>query len=143
MRIVLDTATFVTAVRSRSGAARELVRLILARKVVALMDYKLGLEYREVALREEHLAASALSAVEILRLIELLELAAEAVIIVDQPRPLSVDQDDDMILDIAINGKADAIVTMNTKHFRMAATPFGVRVLSPSETLELIKKERG
>ncbi len=106
------------------------------------MDYKLGLEYREVALRKEHVVTSALSRAEITRLIELLELAAEAVTIIHQPRPLSIDQDDDMILDIAINGKADAIVTRNAKHFRAAATPFGVNVLSPSETLQMLKKER-
>jgi hypothetical protein len=31
---------------------------------------------------------------------------------------------DDMVLDVAINGNADAIVTNNTKHFRDAASAF-------------------
>ena len=105
------------------------------------MDYKLSLEYREVALRREHVLASSLSRVEIERLIEILERAAEGVKVVDQPRPMSADPDDDMILDVAINGDADAIVTNNARHFRSAAGRFGIRVLSPAELLELLRKE--
>jgi predicted nucleic acid-binding protein len=32
-------------------------------------------------------------------------------------RPLSPDPSDDMVLGIAINGRAEALVTSNTKHF--------------------------
>jgi len=139
---VLDTASFVTAVRSGHGAASELVRMALAHEIVTLMDHKLALEYREVALRPEHVSASALSGEEIGRLIDLMERAAEGVTVVNQPRPLSTDPSDDMILDVAINGKADAIVTNNAKHFRSAAERFRIRVLSPSELLELWRKGR-
>ena len=65
MRIVLDTASFVTAVRSSDGAAGEVVRMIFREEIVPLMDLKLGLEYRDVALRSEHLAASELSKAEV------------------------------------------------------------------------------
>ena len=37
--------------RSSGGAAGEVLRMIFREEVVALMDFKLGLEYREVALR--------------------------------------------------------------------------------------------
>jgi len=116
--------------------------MALAHEIVTLMDHKLALEYREVALRPEHVSASALSGEEIGRLIDLMERAAEGVTVVNQPRPLSTDPSDDMILDVAINGKADAIVTNNAKHFRSAAERFRIRVLSPSELLELWRKGR-
>jgi predicted nucleic acid-binding protein len=74
VKIVLDTASFVTAVRSSGGAAGEVLRMIFREEVVALMDFKLGLEYREVALRPEHVNASALNRAEILELIEALSL---------------------------------------------------------------------
>src|ERR1700678_1252667 len=70
VRIVLDTASFVTAVRSSDGAAGEVVRMIFREEIVPLMDLKLGLEYRDVALRSEHITASALNKREILELIE-------------------------------------------------------------------------
>jgi putative PIN family toxin of toxin-antitoxin system len=140
VRIVLDTASFVTAVRSSGGAAGEVVRMIFREELVPLMDLKLGLEYRDVALRSEHVRASALSKREILDLIEAVEAFAEPVEVVMKTRPLSPDPNDDMILDLAINGQAEALVTSNTKHFARAGKRFGIPVLSPAELLEKMRK---
>ncbi len=140
MRIVLDTASLITALRSSNGAAGEVIRLVLRREIVTLMNHNLGLEYRDVALRPEHVAASGLAAGEILELIELLEGLAEPVLVVRKPRPMSSDPNDDMVLDVAINGAADAIVTNNTKHFSVAEKRFRIPVLSPSELLKRIRK---
>jgi len=94
--------------------------MIFREEIVPLMDLKLGLEYRDVALRPEHLVASALSETEVLELIEALEAFAEPVEVLTKTRPLSPDPNDDMILDLAINGGAEALVTNNTKHFLAA-----------------------
>ncbi len=93
------------------------MRMIFREELVSLMDLKLGLEYRDVALRAQHVGASALSEREILELIEGMEAFAEPVEVVWKTRPLSPDPSDDMILDLAINGRAEALVTSNTKHF--------------------------
>jgi putative PIN family toxin of toxin-antitoxin system len=114
---VLDTASFVTAVRSSDGAAGEVLRMIFSEELVPLMDLKLGLEYRDVALRSEHVRASTLSKREILELIEAMEAFAEPIEVVMKTRPLSPDPNDNMILDLAINGRAEALITSNTKHF--------------------------
>jgi len=140
VRIVLDTASFVTAVRSSDGAAGEVVRMIFREEIVPLMDLKLGLEYRDVALRPEHLMASALSKTEVLELIEALEAFAEPVEVLSKTRPLSPDPNDDMILDLAINGDAEALVTNNTKHFLGAGRRFGIPVLTPAELLDRMRK---
>lgn len=139
---MLDTASFVTAVRSSGGAAGEVLRMIFREEVVALMDFKLGLEYREVALRPEHVNASALNRGEILELIEALEAFAEPVEVLIKNRPLTSDPDDDMVMDVAINGGAEALVTGNTKHFASAGKRFGVPVLSPTELLEQIRSRK-
>jgi len=47
-----------------------------------------------------------------------------------------------MVLDIAINGVADAIVTHNVRHFRAAASRFHIPVLRPAELIGRIQKER-
>jgi hypothetical protein len=106
---------------------------------VPLMDLKLGLEYRDVALRSEQVRASALSKREILELIEAMEAFAEPVEVVMKTRPLSPDPNDDMILDLAINGRAEALLTSNTKHFAGAGKRFGIPVLSPAEFLEKMR----
>jgi len=104
------------------------------------MDLKLGLEYRDVALGTEHVRASALTKREILELIEALEAFAEPVKVVMKIRPLSPDPSDEMILDLAINGRAEALVTRNTKHFAGAGKRFGIPVVSPAELLEKMRE---
>jgi putative PIN family toxin of toxin-antitoxin system len=135
VRIVFDTASFITALRSSDGSAGEVLRLILGRKLVPLMDHKLGLEYRDVALRPEQLQAFGLSTVEVFTVIEAIEALAESVKVVVRHGPLSPDPNDDMILDIAINGKAEALVTKNTKDFKSAGKQYGLPVLTPRELL--------
>jgi putative PIN family toxin of toxin-antitoxin system len=142
VRIVLDTACLVTAIRSSAGAAGEVLRKIFREEVVPLMDLKLGLEYRDVALRPEHLMASALSEREVLELIEALEAFAEPVEVLVKTRPLSSDPDDDMVLDLAINGRAEALVTYNTKHFMAAGKRSGIPILTPAELLQKISRGR-
>lgn len=139
---MLDTASFVTAIRSSGGAAGEVMRMIFREEVVVLMDFKLGLEYREVALRPEHVNASALNRGEILELIEALEAFSEPVEVLIKNRPLTSDPDDDMVMDLAINGGAEALVTGNTKHFASAGKRFGIPVLSPTELLEQIRSRK-
>jgi predicted nucleic acid-binding protein len=113
----------------------------LLEKVVILMDYKIASEYRDVALRPEHLAAARRSAASVLDLIDSLEGVADPVQVVSKPRPLSSDPNDDMVLDVAINGRADAVVTQNAKHFTTAARRYGIKVLSPAELLESLREK--
>ena len=114
--------------------------MIFREELVPLMDLKLGLEYRDVALRSEHVRTSALSKRDILELIEAMEAFAEPVEVVMKIRPLSSDPSDDMILDVAINGRAEALITNNRKHFVGAGKRFGISVLSPPELLEKMRE---
>jgi len=114
--------------------------MVFRREVVLLMDLKLSLEYRAVALRPEHLKASSLDRQEVMELIGALEAFAEPVAIGMRARPLSPDPDDDMILDLAIYGDAEVVVTMNKKHFRAAGKRFGIKVLTPAELLSKMRK---
>lgn len=45
------------------------------------------------------------------------------------------DTDDEMVLESALNGLADAIITHNVLDFVIASSQFGLRVLKPSEFL--------
>jgi len=115
--------------------------MVFRKRVVPSMDLKPGLEYRDVSLRTEHLKVSRLSAAEVLELIEAFEAFAEPVEVVVKERPLSPDPNDDMVLDVAVNGRADALVTNNTKHFAAAGRRLGIPVVTPAEMLERIRSE--
>ena len=60
---------------------------------------------------------------------------------ITKTRPLSSDPNDDMVLDVAINGRADAIVTQNAKHFAPAARGYGIKVTSPAEFLQALREK--
>ncbi len=103
------------------------------------MDYKLACEYRDVAFRPEQMSASGKTEDEIALVLDMLEAVAEPVEIVMRHRPLSQDANDDMVLEVAINGSADAIVTNNSKHFQAAAQRFDLKVLTPAELLTKLR----
>jgi len=45
-----------------------------------------------------------------------------------------------MVLEAAINGQADALVTYNLCDFELAGERFGIPVVSPSELLKKVKR---
>ena len=73
--------------------------------------------------------------------IDALEAIATPVLVEIRHRPLSQDLNDDMVLDVAINGDADVLVTNNVRDFVMPAARFGIKVLTPAEFLVRIRKE--
>ena len=119
-----------------------MLRLALRREPTVLMDYKLACEYRDVALRTEQLLVSSRSRAETIAVLDALEAIAEPVYVAFRHRPLSPDANDDMVLDVAINGNADVILTNNTRHFREAAKRFQLNVLTPAELLSKFRKGR-
>lgn len=139
---MLDTSIVIAALRSNKGAAAETLRLALLQETAILMDYKLACEYRDVALRIEHLDASGKRKQEVELILDLLEAVAEPVLVRERHGPLSPDAADDMVLEVAINGSADGIVTYNPKHFRAPARRFGLPVLSPAEFLIEFRSRR-
>jgi predicted nucleic acid-binding protein len=56
-------------------------------------------------------------------------------------RPQLPDAGDEMVLEAAINGQAEAVVTHNRRDFERAAGRFGIKVLSPAQVLELIGRK--
>ena len=50
-------------------------------------------------------------------------------------RPMLRDADDEMVLEAAVNGRADAIVTHNVRDFA-AARPLGVEIAAPGDILK-------
>jgi len=130
----------ISAIRSGTGAAAEVIRLAMLGNLVLLMDFKLICEYRDVALRPEHLAASGRTAQDVETVIQTLEAIAAPVLVEVKHRPMSQDKNDDMILDLAINGRAHAIVTNNVRDFAAAAQSFAIQVLAPRDFLIAFRK---
>ncbi len=55
-------------------------------------------------------------------------------------RPQLRDPNDEMVLETAVNGRADAIVTFNVRDFATAPGQFGIEVLKPAEVLRRLNQ---
>jgi putative PIN family toxin of toxin-antitoxin system len=136
VRIVLDTSVLVAAIRSPTGASKVLMDAALSGWVTALLSTSLLLEYEAVLTRFEHLRVSGFTIEEIEELLDSLCREGVEVPLPFKWRPQLRDPDDEMVLELAINGRADAIVTFNRSDFIPAAIQFGIAVLSPGEILD-------
>lgn len=132
---MLDTSVLVAALRSDAGASRLLLAGALDRRYALLVSVPLMVEYEAVLLRAEHLEASELSAREVGVILDALAAVAEPVRLSFLWRPLLGDPADDMVLETAVNGRAELLVTFNRRHFTKAARRFQTRVASPGEAL--------
>ncbi len=131
MRIVLDTNVLVSGLLSHGGPPSLILDLVEAGRLKVLYDDRVMLEYREVLARPRF----SFSAESVAAIIELLEETGERT----AAAPLDVelrDPDDLPFLEVAVRGKADALVTGNTRHF--PAEYSGVPILSPAAFLAFL-----
>jgi putative PIN family toxin of toxin-antitoxin system len=133
-RWVVDTDVLVAARRSRTGASNALLRYIDREGYVMLASVPLFLEYEAVLTRAEHLLASGMTANQVMGFLDYLAGLVAPVKFHFLWRPQLTDVADEMVLETAINGAADAIVTFNIRHFGPASR-FGIDVIRPDEAL--------
>jgi putative PIN family toxin of toxin-antitoxin system len=136
----MDTDAVVAAMRSPVGASAALIRAVRQRQATLLLSVPLALEYEAVCRRSEHREKSGLSGQQV-------EIILDAIIAMGEPvpthflwRPQLRDPNDEMVLEAAVNGRADALVTFNVRDYGTAAAQFGVEVLLPREAIARIKR---
>jgi putative PIN family toxin of toxin-antitoxin system len=129
----------VAAIRSDAGASRRLLVAALKRRVTILASVPLMIEYQAVMTRPEHLKASGLSAADVNVLLDAVAAVVEPARLAFLWRPVVRDPNDDMVLEAAVNGRADALVTFNTRDFAGVEEKFGLAVLSPNEAVRRLE----
>lgn len=132
---MLDTSVVVAGLRSRLGASNAILRLLANGQVVGLATPPLFLEYEDVLKRAEHRLIHGLTLEEIDEFLAELAAVLEPVETRFQWRPQVRDPGDEMVLEAAINGRADILVTFNVSDFATASERFGIQVLRPRDLL--------
>jgi putative PIN family toxin of toxin-antitoxin system len=135
MKLVLDTDVMVAAIRSDLGASRLFLVAALEKRFEMLASTSLLIEYEAVMTRSKHLEASSLTVADICSLLDAVAGIARQVRLAFHWRPMLRDPDDDMVLETAVNGGADAIVTFNVKDFVDVACKFGIEIWRPGEAV--------
>src|SRR5277367_4217716 len=120
MRVVLDTDVIVAAMRSPTGASAAILNEARQGKVSLLANVSLALEYEAVCSEAEHLLAGGLNASEGAIFVDAVLALVEPVKTHFLWRPQLRDPGDERVLEAAVNGRADALVTFNLRDFGAA-----------------------
>jgi putative PIN family toxin of toxin-antitoxin system len=138
----VDTDVIVAAMRSPGGASAAILREVRQGKVTLLVNVSLAMEYEAVCSESEHCVAAGLSERKV-------EIFLDAVLAMAEPvkthflwRPQLRDPGDEMVLETAVNGQADALVTLNVRAFGTVPARFGIEVMVPREAMGRTRRWR-
>ncbi|MBV7332075.1 putative toxin-antitoxin system toxin component, PIN family [Chloroflexi bacterium TSY] len=139
LRIVLDTDVIVSAMRSPSGASAAILNEADAHRVQLLVSVALVLEYEAKCTLIEHYQAAGITQADACNFVD-------AITVLSEPtkqhffwRPQLRDPADEMVLETAINGRANMIVTFNLRDYGQVPQQFGIEVIRPAEAIWRIR----
>jgi putative PIN family toxin of toxin-antitoxin system len=141
IRAVLDTNILVAGLSSQLGASFVLLTHALNQCFELVASPALWLEYEDVLKRREimHLHGLAASDVD-----DILNTLAQVVTPVQSHflwRPQLRDPNDEMVLEAAVNGQANYLVTLNGRDFEMATTRWQIKLMAPGLFLRLLENK--
>ena len=132
MRVAIDTDVIVAALRSPTDASRRILYALRSGSVEAVATINMFIEYEAVLKHPEQLCATGLTVAEVDQFLD----GLASLIIPVSPHflwpPQLRDPNDEMVLEAAANGMAQAIVTFNRRDYLPAAKRFGLDVVLPS-----------
>ena len=141
MKIVIDTNVFLSSLFSQNGASHKLVLWIVNQykqnhKKYNVISNTLLTEYEDVLTRDKNIEKfKNFSISEVKEFIDGICLISNHQKINFLWRPFLRDSNDDMVLEVAFNSKADYIVTHNIKDFKGVEDNFNIEVITPKEFL--------
>jgi predicted nucleic acid-binding protein len=111
--------------------------MIPQRRFDLVVSSALYLEYEAVLTRPEQTAIHGVSPRNIARFLADTADFTDQIRVYFNYRPQLRDPNDEMVLEAAINGHADAIVTHNVRDFLPAARRFGIEALTPGSIMNM------
>jgi putative PIN family toxin of toxin-antitoxin system len=140
MRVVVDTNGLVSALISGTGASREVIRLCLRRQCQPILGHKLFLEMEEALGRETLFKKCPLPKTEREELFAAFASVCEWTKIYYLWRPNLRDEGDNHVLELAVAGGAESIVTHNVRDFAGSELRFpDLRIWRPADFLRTMR----
>jgi putative PIN family toxin of toxin-antitoxin system len=138
--VVADTDVIVAAMGSPGGASAAILRAARQSKITLLVSVPLAVEYEATCSEAEHRLAAGLSEREV-------EIFLDAVMAMAEPvkthflwRPQLRDPGDEMVLETAVNRRADGLVTFNVRGFGTVPSRFGIELMIPRKVLGRMRR---
>ncbi len=117
IKIVVDTSIFVSAIIGKKGPSRELIRRCLKKEYLPLMGNTLFCEYESLITRSNILEQCPLNPLEIRTLLASFLGVCQWINIYYLWRPNLKDEGDNHLIELALAGNAQFLVTNNLKDF--------------------------
>ena len=135
--VVIDTNVFVAGLRSGGGASREIIRLALTGEIKPIFGNALWLEYEDLLGRD--IWTNSTSDSERRQVLSALIKVGQWVTVYYGWRPNLPDEADNHLIELAIAGGADVIITHNIRDIKRGELLNSIKVQSPSDFLEIMK----
>ena len=136
-KVVVDTNVLVAALRSRRGASFRLLSLLRARRYELCVTVPLVMEYADVLGRPGMVP---MNQAQVDAVIDMICREAHQQTVHYLWRPQLRDPKDEMVLEAAVNARADFLVTHNGRDFASARFR-GLAVVTPAAFLAHLEKE--
>lgn len=138
MRVVVDTNVLVSAMISAEGASREVIRACLIGTHGPLMRNALLAEFEDVVSRPEILRSAPIAEGDRRDLLDAFLAVCDWVPIYFLWRPNLTDEADNYLVELALSGGAECIVTHNARDFAASELLFpDLAILSPRQFLTI------
>jgi putative PIN family toxin of toxin-antitoxin system len=138
--LVLDTDVIVAAMRSPGGASAAILLSARHGLITLLLSVSLAVEYEAVCQKAEHRLAAGLSERQADMFVAAVIAMAEPVLTHFLWRPQLRDPNDEMVLEVAVNGRANALVSFNVRDYGDVPRRFGIDLLLPREAIRRIRQ---
>lgn len=139
-RVVVDTNVLVGALLSPSGHNRSVLRACFEERVYPIVGEALFHEYEDVLGRDALFQDSPLATVERVRLLEAFLSMCEWVQVYYLWRPNLRDEADNHLIELAVAGGADLIITNNIRDFRESELRFtSIKIVRPAQLRKELK----
>jgi uncharacterized protein len=137
MVIVLDTSVFVSALLSPDGASREVLRRCLLKHHQPLFGAALLAEYEDLLARRKLFAQCPITEEERQELFEALISVSGWKNIFYGWRPNLRDEADNHLIELAVAGSAEAIITHNIRDFTGMELQFpDLKIITPAQLIQ-------
>jgi putative PIN family toxin of toxin-antitoxin system len=134
--IVIDTSALISALIGDEGPSREILRRSLKGEYKPLINNALFSEYEDVSSRKRILDRCPLNPQEIRELLNSLYSVCQWVSVYFLWRPNLKDEGDNFLIELALAGNADVIISNNVKDLHGAELIFPeLRILTPEQML--------
>ena len=140
-RFIFDTDVIVAAMRSPSGASAALLAAVLDQKLTMLASVPLFFEYEAKCTDPVHWTAAGMLREQAVIFINGIAALVSPVKTHYLWRPMLRDPNDEMVLEVAVNGRADAIVTFNLRDYGAVPKTFNIEVIKPSTAIRRVRNE--